>query len=122
MYTHAQKQTCTRTCMHMHTNTHMHAVTQANTPIQRYAHTAQWWCATLLLDKCMIASSCILNHSFAFMFSELRKPYKGEQEIFDVDSLSCLEPFGQFQEWFDIASKTESIHEANAMSLATSSK
>ena len=52
----------------------------------------------------------------------MRKPYKGETDIFDVDSLVAKEPFANFDAWFKIACDTPGIHEANAMSLATASK
>ena len=52
----------------------------------------------------------------------MRKPYKGESEVFDDEDLVSKEPFGMFEAWFDIARKTEGILEANAMSLATATK
>ena len=52
----------------------------------------------------------------------MRKPYKGEHEIFDVDHLEAKEPFAQFRHWFDLACKTDGIIEANAMALSTATK
>ena len=52
----------------------------------------------------------------------MRKAYKGTNEIFDVGDLVSKEPFKQFLSWFEEASKTDGIREANAMSLATSTK
>ena len=52
----------------------------------------------------------------------MRKAYRGEQEVFDVDKLVSCEPFANFQNWFDQACKTDGILEANAMALATATK
>ena len=52
----------------------------------------------------------------------MRKPYLGENEVFEVTNLVAKEPFAQFQNWFDQAKSTPGIEEANAMCLATASK
>ncbi|CAH1789971.1 unnamed protein product [Owenia fusiformis] len=52
----------------------------------------------------------------------MRKPYKGDQEAFEEDSLVAKEPIAQFKHWFEIACQTDGIREANAMSLATATK
>ena len=52
----------------------------------------------------------------------MRKPYKGENEYFDIEHLSSKEPFGQFKEWFETACATDGIIEANAMVLSTATK
>ena len=52
----------------------------------------------------------------------MRKPYKGENEYFDIEHLSSKEPFGQFKEWFQTACETDGIIEANAMVLSTATK
>ncbi|XP_059178478.1 pyridoxine/pyridoxamine 5'-phosphate oxidase-like isoform X2 [Physella acuta] len=54
--------------------------------------------------------------------SGMRKPYRGKHDIFDVSDLVSREPFEQFKSWFEEAKNTEGIMEANAMSLATSTK
>jgi len=53
---------------------------------------------------------------------DMRKPYNEKHTTFLESSLVSKEPFKQFQEWFDLASKTEHIKEANAMCLATATK
>ncbi|RUS72112.1 hypothetical protein EGW08_020125 [Elysia chlorotica] len=65
------------------------------------------------------------NRSYDFdsgAISEMRKAYKGTTEIFDVGDLVSKDPFKQFLAWFEEASQVDSIREANAMSLATSTK
>lgn len=52
----------------------------------------------------------------------MRKPYRGKHDVFDVNDLVSKEPFEQFKSWFEEAKNTEGIMEANAMSLATSTK
>lgn len=52
----------------------------------------------------------------------MRKAYKGEGEVFDIGQLTSKEPYANFGEWFKEACNTPSIHEANAMSLATATK
>lgn len=52
----------------------------------------------------------------------MRKPYHNQENIFDLQHLAALEPFGQFKHWFDDACKQDSILEPNAMSLATATK
>ena len=52
----------------------------------------------------------------------MRKPYKGERDILDLKDLTSKEPFGNFDQWFNIACKTPGILEANAMTLATATK
>ena len=52
----------------------------------------------------------------------MRKPYKGETEVFTEESLVAKEPISQFTKWFDEACSTPGIQEANAMCLATATK
>ena len=52
----------------------------------------------------------------------MRKAYQGPAETFDVGDLISDEPFKQFLDWFEKATKTDGIKEANAMALATSTK
>ena len=52
----------------------------------------------------------------------MRKPYKGQQHIFDTKDLVSSEPLENFKHWFDIACKTDAIFEANAMALATATR
>ena len=52
----------------------------------------------------------------------MRKPYKGKQDVFDVDELVAKEPYAQFYAWFEEAKKTDGIMEANAMAIATATK
>ncbi|KAB5555568.1 hypothetical protein PHYPO_G00035670 [Pangasianodon hypophthalmus] len=54
--------------------------------------------------------------------SDMRKKYKGDEESFEEDQLTSLDPIKQFGEWFDQAAKCPEIGEANAMCLATASK
>ncbi len=56
------------------------------------------------------------------VFPGMRKPYKGEREVFDIGDLASQEPFGQFKAWFETATQTDGIMEANAMALATATK
>ncbi|XP_013794630.1 pyridoxine-5'-phosphate oxidase-like isoform X1 [Limulus polyphemus] len=51
-----------------------------------------------------------------------RKPYKEHKDAFTERSLSVKEPIGIFKQWFNVASETPEISEANAMTLATSDK
>jgi len=53
---------------------------------------------------------------------DMRKPYNEKHSTFLESSLVSKEPIKQFKEWFDLASKTEHIKEANAMCLATATK
>ena len=64
-----------------------------------------------------ILLTCIL-----ISISGMRKPYKGERDIFDLKDLTSKEPFGNFDQWFKIACETPGILEANAMTLATATK
>ena len=57
-----------------------------------------------------------------FFISGMRKPYKGERDVFDLNDLVSKEPFGNFDQWFKLACQTPGILEANAMTLATASK
>ena len=52
----------------------------------------------------------------------MRKPYNDKHTTFLESSLVSKEPIKQFKEWFDLASKTENIKEANSMCLATATK
>ncbi|ODN05535.1 Pyridoxine-5'-phosphate oxidase [Orchesella cincta] len=52
----------------------------------------------------------------------MRKAYMGKEEVFTEEQLVSREPFEQFRNWFDIASKTPGIGEPNAMCLATATK
>lgn len=52
----------------------------------------------------------------------MRIKYKDKSETFTEDQLITKEPFGQFKEWFDVASKTPGIQEPNAMCLGTATK
>lgn len=52
----------------------------------------------------------------------MRHPYKNAQEVFLEKDLVSKEPFGQFKQWFDKASHTTGILEANAMCLATATR
>ncbi|KAF7993689.1 hypothetical protein HCN44_010284 [Aphidius gifuensis] len=52
----------------------------------------------------------------------MRIKYKDKNEAFIEDHLVSKEPYGQFKEWFEIASKTPGIQEPNAMCLATATK
>ncbi|XP_067650098.1 pyridoxine-5'-phosphate oxidase-like [Haliotis asinina] len=53
--------------------------------------------------------------------SGMRKPYRTQREIFDIQYLVAKEPFEQFRHWFDEARTVDGI-EANAMSLATATR
>merc|ERR1712116_51496 len=53
---------------------------------------------------------------------DMRKPYNEKHSTFLESSLVSKEPIKQFKEWFDLASKTENIKEANSMCLATATK
>ncbi|XP_046565748.1 pyridoxine-5'-phosphate oxidase-like [Haliotis rubra] len=53
--------------------------------------------------------------------SGMRKPYRTQQECFDIQHLVAKEPFEQFRQWFDEARTVDGI-EANAMSLATATR
>jgi len=52
----------------------------------------------------------------------MRKPYMDKDSAFTEDMLVSKEPLQQFKQWFELAAKTAGIEEANAMSLATSTK
>jgi len=53
---------------------------------------------------------------------EMRKPYHEKHTTFTESDLVSKEPIKQFKEWFDLASKTGNINEANAMCLSTATK
>ncbi|XP_078385618.1 pyridoxine-5'-phosphate oxidase [Cetorhinus maximus] len=52
----------------------------------------------------------------------MRKSYKSDQEAFEENHLISLDPMKQFADWFETATKCQSIREANAMCLATCTK
>ncbi|XP_041029692.1 pyridoxine-5'-phosphate oxidase [Carcharodon carcharias] len=52
----------------------------------------------------------------------MRKSYKCDQEAFEENHLISLDPMKQFADWFEAATKCQSIQEANAMCLATCTK
>ncbi|CAL8141867.1 unnamed protein product [Orchesella dallaii] len=52
----------------------------------------------------------------------MRKAYMEKGEVFTESQLVSQEPFEQFRDWFEIASKTPGIEEPNAMCLATATK
>ena len=52
----------------------------------------------------------------------MRIKYKDKRETFTEDQLDSKEPFGQFKAWFEVATKTPGIQEANAMCLGTATK
>ncbi|XP_016412683.1 pyridoxine-5'-phosphate oxidase-like [Sinocyclocheilus rhinocerous] len=54
--------------------------------------------------------------------SNMRKSYKSDQECFEEDQLTSLDPIKQFGSWFDQATKCPEVGEANAMCLATATK
>ncbi|CAG5130641.1 unnamed protein product [Candidula unifasciata] len=54
--------------------------------------------------------------------SDMRKPYRSKDDVFDFDDLVSKEPYEQFQAWFEEAQKHDGIFEANAMALATATK
>ncbi|KAL0984227.1 hypothetical protein UPYG_G00138790 [Umbra pygmaea] len=62
------------------------------------------------------------SHSTAMDLSDMRKKYKGEEECFEENQLTSLDPIKQFGDWFDQAAKCPDIGEPNAMCLATSTK
>lgn len=52
----------------------------------------------------------------------MRKPYNEKHNTFIESDLVSKEPFHQFKAWFDLACKTSSILEANAMCLSTATR
>jgi len=58
---------------------------------------------------------------FPLIFTDMRKPYNGIDEQFDVKDLISTEPFGNFQHWFEQACSCSSVYEPNAMAIATAS-
>ncbi|XP_041670915.1 pyridoxine-5'-phosphate oxidase [Cheilinus undulatus] len=54
--------------------------------------------------------------------SDMRKKYKGDEECFEENQLTSLDPIKQFGNWFDQATKCPEIGEANAMCIATATK
>ncbi|GFN82436.1 retrovirus-related pol polyprotein line-1 [Plakobranchus ocellatus] len=63
-----------------------------------------------------------ISHGHKEIAAGMRKPYKDNNEVFDIGDLVSKEPFKQFLSWFDQARKTDDIKEANAMALATATK
>ena len=59
-----------------------------------------------------------------FNVTEMRKQYAGGSvsDGLEIESLGTREPLGLFKQWFELASKTRNISEANAMTLATATK
>ncbi|KAF0296788.1 Pyridoxine-5'-phosphate oxidase [Amphibalanus amphitrite] len=49
----------------------------------------------------------------------MRKPYRCRDDAFREEHLKSREPIGQFRAWFEDATKTPGILEANAMCLST---
>merc|ERR1711976_988583 len=64
----------------------------------------------------------LIGRTMAIDIGGMRKPYLDGQTTFDVQNLVAKEPFGQFKAWFEAATNNEKIEEANAMTVATSSK
>jgi len=58
-------------------------------------------------------------YGFVMCCVDMRKPYNGIDDQFDVKDLISKEPFGNFQHWLDQACNCSSIYEPNAMSIAT---
>lgn len=54
--------------------------------------------------------------------SDMRKPYRASDDVFDVGNLVSTNPIQQFEAWFNEARAVPNIGEANAMALATASK
>ncbi|XP_057681156.1 pyridoxine-5'-phosphate oxidase [Corythoichthys intestinalis] len=54
--------------------------------------------------------------------SDMRKKYKGDEECFEENQLTSLDPIKQFGSWFDEATKCPEVGEANAMCIATATK
>uniref|UniRef100_A0A8C6TQS5 pyridoxal 5'-phosphate synthase n=1 Tax=Neogobius melanostomus TaxID=47308 RepID=A0A8C6TQS5_9GOBI len=54
--------------------------------------------------------------------SNMRKKYKGDEECFEENQLTSLDPIKQFGNWFDEATNCPEIGEANAMCIATATK
>ena len=52
----------------------------------------------------------------------MRKPYRDKGDIFDVKDLASMDPFAQFESWFQDAQKDDKTEEPNAMCLATATK
>lgn len=63
----------------------------------------------------------IIYRSF-FLTTDMRKPYRASDDVFDVGDLVSTNPIKQFEAWFNEARTVPNIGEANAMALATASK
>lgn len=63
----------------------------------------------------------IIYRSFLFT-TDMRKPYRASDDVFDVGDLVSTNPIKQFEAWFNEARTVPNIGEANAMALATASK
>lgn len=55
-------------------------------------------------------------------FAGMRKSYSAANDVFDIHDLQSKEPVGQFMAWFHQALESTSTYEANAMSLATTTR
>ncbi|CAD6235808.1 GSCOCG00007992001-RA-CDS [Cotesia congregata] len=66
--------------------------------------------------------SSLSGKSINVNLGDMRIKYKDKSETFTEDQLDCKEPIGQFKAWFEVASKTPGILEANAMCLGTATK
>ena len=56
------------------------------------------------------------------LFTGMRKPYHGEDAVFDVKHLVSLDPMKQFKAWFDDICKEKAVDEPNAMAVASCTK
>ncbi|XP_049615410.1 pyridoxine-5'-phosphate oxidase isoform X1 [Syngnathus scovelli] len=61
-------------------------------------------------------------NSSSMDLSDMRKKYKGDEECFEENQLSSLDPIKQFGSWFGEATQCPEIGEANAMCIATATK
>lgn len=52
----------------------------------------------------------------------MRRPYHGEEFVFDVKHLVSRDPMKQFKAWFDDICNAKAVEEPNAMAVATSTK
>nr|XP_022308679.1 pyridoxine-5'-phosphate oxidase-like isoform X1 [Crassostrea virginica] len=78
-----------------------------------------------LAVRCVLlrkSSKVAMSSAKYYDISDMRKPYRSSEDIFDVNNLVSKNPIKQFESWFNEAREVPNIGEANAMALATATK
>lgn len=60
-----------------------------------------------------------INFKMSSDFANIRAKYNDPSKAFDLPDLASKDPIKQFDDWFQLARKTDGIKEPNAMSIST---